>query len=247
VIERRTLRVGFFADGVPFSFVNASGDLVGMDVEMGLSLAGSLGVTAEFIPIDRDELQQVLESGVCDIVMSGLVVTVETAARVEFSEAYHEERMSLLALDHRRAEFDSLSELRGRALDIGSPSERLVAPITQRLPQARVKRLQLARLLTEGEMEGVDAVMLPFDQAYYVSRVRPEFSAIVPDDDNTRAVVAYALPLGADSLRDVVNTWVRVTRANGGFSDAYDYWVRGRAQTDHRPRWSIGHDLMGIW
>jgi hypothetical protein len=59
--------------------------------------------------------------------------------------------------------------------------------------------------------------------------------------------MAYALPRGATALREVVNTWVSVTDAGGGFADAYEYWVRGKAQMPLVPRWSIGHDLLRWW
>ena len=85
------------------------------------------------------------------------------------------------------------------------------------------------------------------DQAFYVSRVQPAFAAVVPEGSNVRAVLAYTMPRGAIALRDVVNTWVSVTHASGGFTNAYDYWVLGRAQTRHSPRWSIGSSVLGWW
>jgi Na+/H+-dicarboxylate symporter/ABC-type amino acid transport substrate-binding protein len=247
VLARRTLRVGFFADGLPFTFFNAEGALVGYDVEMALSLAGSMGVSAEFVPIGRNDMARALDTGACDIVMSGVVIIVETAETVEFSEPYHEERVGLLVLDHRRGEFSELAPMLTRPLVIGAPSDRYVLPIQRRLPRADVKPYPLQTVLETGEMQGVDALVLPMDQAYYASRVQPAFSAVVPEDTNLRAVVAYALPTGAASLRNLVNTWIQVTRAAGSFADAYDYWVRGKAQNQRMPRWSIGSNVLGLW
>jgi Na+/H+-dicarboxylate symporter len=247
ILARRVLRVGFFTDGMPYTFYNPEGALVGYDVEMALSLAGSMKVSAEFVPIGRNDMAQALATGLCDIVMSGVVVIVESAETMEFSESYHEERVGLLVPDHRRGEFGRLSQLLERPLVIGALAERFVEPVRQRLPNATVKAYPLQAVLEKGEMADVDALVLPVDQAYYVSRVQPAFEAVVPEDANVRAVIAYALPLGATSLRVLVNTWVQVTRAAGGFNDAYDYWVRGKAQKVRGPRWSIGHDLFGLW
>ena len=77
VLERGTLRVGFFADAVPYSFYNPEHELVGYDVEMANGLATAMGVRLEFVPIGRDELAPALDSGRCDIVMSGVAVTTE--------------------------------------------------------------------------------------------------------------------------------------------------------------------------
>ena len=59
--------------------------------------------------------------------------------------------------------------------------------------------------------------------------------------------MAYAVPRDAASLLNLVNSWVEVTRAAGGFADAHAYWVRGRALTPEVARWSIGSDVLGWW
>ena len=53
VRDRGILRVGYFDDSLPYAFFNRRGELVGLDVEMALQLARDLGVTAEFVPVDR--------------------------------------------------------------------------------------------------------------------------------------------------------------------------------------------------
>ena len=95
VLEQGTLRVGFFADAVPYSFYNPEHELVGYDVEMANGLATAMGVRLEFVPIGRDELAPALDSGRCDIVMSGVAVTTRAAESVAFSAPYHEERFQL--------------------------------------------------------------------------------------------------------------------------------------------------------
>jgi Na+/H+-dicarboxylate symporter/ABC-type amino acid transport substrate-binding protein len=247
VLERGTLRVGFFGDGVPYTFYNPEQALVGYDVEMANGLASGMGVTPEFVPIGHDELAPALDSGACDIVMSGVAVTTQAAEIVDFSTSYHEERFGLLVADHRREEFASAALLLNRPLAIGAPSERIAVPARRLLPNARVSLFPVQRLLESGSIDDLDALVLPMDQAYYVSRVQPAFTAVAPEGSNVRAVMAYALPRGATALRDVVNTWVSVTDAGGGFADAYEYWVRGKAQMPHVPRWSIGHDMLRWW
>jgi ABC-type amino acid transport substrate-binding protein len=214
---------------------------------MAYSLATAMGVTAEFVPVDRDDLARALDTGVCDIVMSGLVITVRSAERIDFSNPYHDEAMGFLVPDYRRAEFRQLAMLQGRPLSLAAPSERLAVPIRRALPSATVASHPLAPILDGGGLDGFDAFVLPMDQAYYVSRVQPALAAVAPADSHVRAVLAYGLPTGAFSFRDVVNSWIDVSRAAGLFTSAYDYWVRGKAQTPHDPRWSIGHDVLGLW
>ena len=85
---------------MPYAFFNTSNELVGFDIYMAFQLATALGVKPEFVPIGRDTLTASLESGACDIVMSGVVVTVATAAVVDFSQGYRQERIGFLVPDH---------------------------------------------------------------------------------------------------------------------------------------------------
>ncbi len=247
ILRRGVIRVGFYADAVPYAFFNSSQELVGFDVEMAFQLAAALGVTPAFVPIARGALTAPLESGVCDIVMSGVVVTVPSAAEVDFSQGYHQERVGFLVPDHDRGLFAKVADIRGRPLRLGVLSSRFVVPVSRLLPQATVVPTELAEVMRTGEMPGIDAYVIPIDQARYVSRVQPGLSAVLPEDDNTHAVVAYAVPRDAASLLNLVNSWVDVTRAAGNFADAHAYWVRGRALTPEVPHWSIGSNVLGWW
>ena len=52
VLERGTLRVGYFKDHLPYAFNNAEAHLVGLDVEMAHRLAKDLGVTLRVCPFE---------------------------------------------------------------------------------------------------------------------------------------------------------------------------------------------------
>jgi Na+/H+-dicarboxylate symporter len=67
---RGTLRVGYDAGNVPFSFFNADGELVGLDVELAQHLAEALGVEVEFVPIGWRDLPEMLAGNVIDVMPS---------------------------------------------------------------------------------------------------------------------------------------------------------------------------------
>ena len=80
VQERGLLRVGYFEGAMPYTFVNGRGELVGLDVEMANTLAAELGVALEFAPVPRDRLTEVLDAGLCDVVMGGVILTTRRGA-----------------------------------------------------------------------------------------------------------------------------------------------------------------------
>ena len=247
IARRGILRVGFFSDAVPYAFFNTNQELVGYDIEMAFHLAASLGVSPEFVPIERTAMRKALESGLCDIVMSGVVVTVPTGTEVDFSHGYHRERVGFLVPDHDRALFARMTDVRSKRLRVGVLSDRFLLAASRLLPLATAVPTPLAEVIRTGEMDGLDAYLIPIDQARYVSRVQPRLAAVVPEDDSTYAVVAYAVPRDAASLRNLVNTWVDVASASGAFDNAHTYWVRGRALTPQGARWSIGGNVLGWW
>jgi Na+/H+-dicarboxylate symporter/ABC-type amino acid transport substrate-binding protein len=247
ITRRGILRVGFFTDAVPYAFFNTRQELVGYDIEMAFQLAASLGVSPEFVPIERSAMREALQSGLCDIVMSGVIVTVPTATEVDFSHGYHQERVGFLVPDHARAQFARMADVRSRPVRLGVLADRFTRAVSRLLPLATAVPTPLAEVMRTGEMPHVDAYFIPIDEARYVSRVQPRLAAVLPEDDNTHAVVAYAMPRDAMSLRNVVNSWVEVASAAGSFDAAYTYWVRGRALTPRGARWSIGSNVLGWW
>ena len=77
------LRVGTTGDYKPFSYrttsADASGQYIGLDIEMAASLAQALGVKLEIVATSWPTLMQDMAAQRVDIVMSGVSVTPERA------------------------------------------------------------------------------------------------------------------------------------------------------------------------
>jgi ABC-type amino acid transport substrate-binding protein len=112
---RGVLRVGYFADAMPWAFVAANGELVGYDIEAAHRLARQLNLALEFVRLRRTppEPSQALATGRVDILMTGFTATVSRAERMELSHPYTNEHMGFLVHDFDRRRFDSLSTLNG--------------------------------------------------------------------------------------------------------------------------------------
>jgi Na+/H+-dicarboxylate symporter/ABC-type amino acid transport substrate-binding protein len=245
--ERGVLRVGYFAEAMPWAFVNAGGELVGYDVEAAHRLAAQLEVAVAFVRVDRaaPEPSRALAEGRVDILMTGFTATVSRAERMELSHSYAVEHVGLLVRDFDRARFDSLAALKGGSgITIAVPTiEGATDLIESALPGARTRGYQnIEEVLRNGD---VTAVLTTMERAYYWSRVHPEFSAVRPRDLRTGTIVVYGLPYGEIDFRNLVNVWIETRRANGDADEAYDYWVRGRGLSARAPRWSVLSDVLG--
>ena len=77
IVGGGTLRVGLTEDYRPFSFADASGKVEGIDVDMAMSLAQSLGVKLEIVKTSWSTLKSDLEANSFDIAMGGITITLD--------------------------------------------------------------------------------------------------------------------------------------------------------------------------
>jgi extracellular solute-binding protein (family 3) len=77
IVGGGTLRVGLTEDYRPFSFADASGKVEGIDVDMAMSLAQSLGVRLEIVKTSWSTLKSDLEANSFDIAMGGITITLD--------------------------------------------------------------------------------------------------------------------------------------------------------------------------
>ena len=82
------LRIGTEGTYAPFTFHDASGALVGFDVEIGQEIAKRLGVTAQFVEGPWDGLIAGIDANRYDVVINQVGITDERKAKYDFSEPY---------------------------------------------------------------------------------------------------------------------------------------------------------------
>jgi cystine transport system substrate-binding protein len=84
----KALRIGTEGTYAPFTFHDASGTLVGFDVEIGREVAKRLGVEPVFVEGKWDGLIAGLASDRYDAVINQVGITEERKARFDFSDPY---------------------------------------------------------------------------------------------------------------------------------------------------------------
>jgi ABC-type amino acid transport substrate-binding protein len=77
IIGAGVLRVGLTEDYRPFSFAAASDKVEGIDVDMAMSLAQSLGVKLDIVKTTWSTLKSDLEANGFDIAMGGVTITLD--------------------------------------------------------------------------------------------------------------------------------------------------------------------------
>lgn len=82
------LRIGTEGTYAPFTYHDATGALVGFDVEIGREIAKRIGVEAEFIEGKWDGLIAGIDANRYDAVINQVGITEERQAKYDFSEPY---------------------------------------------------------------------------------------------------------------------------------------------------------------
>jgi ABC-type amino acid transport substrate-binding protein len=242
---RGAIRVGYLDDTRPITFFNGKGELVGLDVEMAHILARSLGVSLEFVAVDRTHLFQQLNERYCDIVMSGIVVTPERAEAASLSTPYMEETLAFVVQDHRRAEFSS----REARQKLKSPKLAIldvpyfIAFVREHLPKAQLVTVNSAEEFFESKGKTLDGFVYSAERGSAWSLLYPEYTVVVPTPP-IALPLSYAMARGDRELVDYVNALVELKKGDGTVKKLYNYWVLGQFAADTQPRWSVIRNVL---
>ncbi|HSN71425.1 MAG TPA: cation:dicarboxylase symporter family transporter, partial [Steroidobacteraceae bacterium] len=248
--ERRTLRVGYFRDRLPFTFINASGELVGFDVEMAAQMASDLGVGIEWVPVDWGTFGGLIASRAVDLVPS-VPYMHRTVGRVRLSRPYTEGTVGLLVRDVRRHEFADVIAMRKREfLRIGVTADPAAFEVYVQamLGETPHELVQIDRLdpAFESPAGPLDAVLVLAEEGMAWSLVHPAYTVVVPTGHHlVRRPLAYAMAPDAGRLAEFVDEWLVLQEARGSVQSAYGYWILGQGAEQRKPRWSIARDVLG--
>lgn len=168
--------IGVDASFAPFASVDASGALVGLDIDLGRALGARIGLPVRFVNMGYDGLYDSLESGQVDVLISALVVDPLRTADVYYSWAYFNAGLVLVSGQG----FESMRDLPGRSLayEYGSTADsearlwlRRVEPFATRPYETPQHALDAVRL---GQ---ADAALVDATAARLYLRAHPQWSA----------------------------------------------------------------------
>jgi len=109
----KTLRIGTEGTYAPFTFHDASGALVGFDVEIGREVAKRMGVEAQFVEGKWDGLIAGLAADRYDAVINQVGITAERQARFDFSDPYIVSK-AVLIVKAGNEDIKGFEDLRGK-------------------------------------------------------------------------------------------------------------------------------------
>src|SRR5688572_361637 len=247
--QRGILRVGVFADRLPFAFLNRERNLVVLDIEIAHLLARDLGVKVEFVEMeDPRAMAQFLATGRVDLAMTGTSVTPERASQMLFSEPYLAETLAFVVKDHLRDQFSTWEEIRGLGVfPVTVPDlPYYIEEIKRRAPALKLQLVDALSQIEAGlKQEKLDAVVLPAERGSVLTLLYPKFTVVVPEPGIVKIPLAYPLARRDQDWAHFINTWIELKRRNGTIDALYGHWILGKQAVKRQPRWSIMRDVLG--
>lgn len=243
--KRGYLRVGYLGAGdlIPFDYFNDQGKLVGFDVVMAQSLASELGVELQLVPVTRETMAEALNTGVCDIIMSSVVVTPERAEAMAFSTPYLDLTLAFVVRDHRRDEFESPGLKTARIAVINIPY--YIEFIRKRIPDSELIIVDKARDFFEDRDGKFDALALAAEVGAAWSLLYPQYSVAIPRREVIKIPIAYPVGLRERQWLAFVEAWISLKKNDGSIQKLYEHWILGRNAVPAKPRWSVIRNVLG--
>ena len=226
-LEGRTLRVGSDTTYPPLEFVDASGAIVGYDVDLVNAACEILNCTAEFVTTAWDGIFPALAAGEFDLVASGVTITAERDETMDFSAPYVEVGQSITT----RVEDDDLTledfQADGSPLTLGAQLGTTNADLGRELVGDDRLRLYdtfngAVLALRNGDVDGV--IIDDLSAGEFVQRYAGELVLTV--GGLTSEPLGLAFPEG-DPLADAFSEAIERLEADGTLDALYATWFGG--------------------
>lgn len=237
--RRGTLRVGLREDGLPWSFRNASGRLVGYDVDLVGALASSLGLRLEVHEAGLDQLQTLLAERRIDLAAGGIQNSPQRALLHQVSGGYQAVHLALVVPDAKVGMVQRLRERRHNParLRLAISDPQLLTPHLESemgLALGGEKRLlnlvfeplsDRRRFFSASGAHRYDALLTTAEGGAAWAVLHPEFSLLTPFGDRLDSELVLLLAGADPRLLAYVNSWLLQEKGRGLMADLFDHWV----------------------
>ena len=218
------LRVGVTPDSAPYVFV-AQDRYAGIEIDFAHRLATALGRPLEIVPVPWDEQIPSLLAGRTEVIMSGMSITPDRAARVAFGEPYLTTSLQAVVRREDAKRWPTPEALLRTSPRIGVKTGTTgEALVRQRRPDEDIVRYRQTRdAITELRNYRIDVYVsdAPVIQAAAARNAADlvAYPRVVGDQS-----LAWAFRPADEDLRRAANTVLRQWRADGTLRQVIDAW-----------------------
>ena len=223
LISNGVIRVGVNSAAPPFSIVNASGEIVGYDVDVANALAEYMGVTAEITAHTTAARIPALETNQVDLVIGTLTPTPARANVVMFTIPYVTFTTNVIA--PAGTEINDWADLAGKTVAVARATPQEVALVAAAPAGTNISRFDDDSISIQAMASGqVDAVVVP-------NTILAEFQKARPNTDLelkfeiARQYMSIAVRQDAHDLHQWLNTVIAWMKVSGQLDEISIKWT----------------------
>jgi cyclohexadienyl dehydratase len=223
IAARKVLNVCTTGDYRPFSYrTDEANDFVGIDIDLGRSLAKSLEAEAVFIQTKWSDLMADFKAK-CDIAMSGISVTLPRQREAFFSEMYLVNgKAPIVRCDdvgkYQNAEAINRPDTRV-VVNPGGTNEKFARA---NLANAQIQLFPDNRVIFKEILEGrADVMVAESVEVKLQEKLHPGLCAVNPDQPLQYGEMGFLLPRGDAVFKAYVDQWLHLTKATGEFDGIF--------------------------
>jgi polar amino acid transport system substrate-binding protein len=220
------LRVGLSPDYPPLVF-KQEGRLVGIEADNITAVSKIIGQKMTVVEMPAVELVQALQSGKIDVVMSGMSVTAERSALVQFTDAYMQ--MGQMAIMHKDkvAQFAQPWSVYREGVRIGvEPGTTGAYFAEQELKDAQVKYVaDAAAAFTSLRNDEIDLYIHDAPTSWQLATSTENNDLISLYSPLTDEMLAWAVRKDDDALAGELNRALAKMKASGTLRYILNRWI----------------------
>jgi polar amino acid transport system substrate-binding protein len=220
------LRVGMELQFPPFETADASGNPIGVSVDIANAFGEYLGRDVEIENIAWAGLIPAVRTGSIDVIISSMTITEEREEQVDFSIPYLYSGLSLLvAVD---SPVEGYSDLDSSSVVIAVKSGTTGAILArENYPNAEIRSFEdVAACVLEVAQGKADVFIYDPLTVYENHKNNPDTTRVILESiPGTDSGWGFAFNEDSDALREQANDFIREYRANGGFDALGDKWL----------------------
>ncbi|WP_394176802.1 cation:dicarboxylate symporter family transporter [Thalassotalea litorea] len=226
---RGVIRMGYYADALPYAFHNKDGELVGLDIEIGHLLAMELEVDIEFVRIQRRNIEEFLNQGYLDIVAS-VPVTPGNLINHNLTNPHIEETLALLVKDKERSKYaDWHRIIENPDIVLGMPETYYYEKtIKKNMPNNVVHELSSPRQFFTSDTLEIDAMIYGAAGASAWTLLYPDYTVVIPEPHLPKMGMAFPVQKQDYEFEQFMNNWISMKKSGKTIDALFKFWIEGK-------------------
>lgn len=207
----------------PFVTRNEKGTQDGFEFELLNAIAEKQGFQLTFSSKPWEVLVSDLQTNQSDIISSGITITPERQAKIDFSDPYFETSTALL-VGKQSHQIQKFSDIKGKV--IAAQWDTVQPKIAKQYGASQVVHSNSTWLTVKATISGTTSATLGDygSMSYYASRYPQEQLRIIKDPQATPEQLGFGVKKGNRVLLEQLNQGLAQIKADGTYAKIYAKW-----------------------